>query len=721
MNAREQAAQGQPIAQGTPIEQAVAHHQAGRIADAERLYRDVLAREPGNLDALHLLGVIAAQRGRGDEAVELISQSLAGHPDNFHALNHLGEAYRSQGLVDEAKTCFERALDLKDDYFQAYNNLGNVYQASGRLELAMGCYRKAIEINPKYAESQLNLGNALQESGQFGAAVACYRQALELRPELVEASFNMGNVYKTLRRYDDAITHYRNAIELRPDFAEAHLALARSYHEIADREQAMASFNRVCELRPNDCEARWGMVFTQLALVHDDPAAVDHYRRAFAQGLSELEHWFESDDERIMQGFNAIGTQQPFYLAYEEENNRELLKQYGRLCARLAEPWQREQRLVLRPHKRGKRVRVGIASAHVSDHSVWHAIVKGWCRQLDRDRFDVRIFSLGKITDRETELAKGYASRFEAGLVRPQQWAEAILGDALDVLIYPEIGMDPMTAKLANLRLAPVQMTTWGHPETSGLETIDYYISAADFEPENAQNNYAERLITLPNLGCYYEPLDIAREDIALESLGIDPSAPLFICPGTPFKYAPRHDWIFPAIAKRVSRSQFAFFKYPLENVSKRFTQRLQASFHQAGLDYRDHVIEIEWLSKPRFASLMRQATVYLDTIGFSGFNTAMQAIEAGLPVVTREGRFLRGRLASGILKRIGMTELVPATDAGYVDSAARLALDPKLRDSLCRRLEGLRTELYRDTRWRAAMESCLAGAISGKPSAILR
>ena len=126
-----------------------------------------------------------------------------------------------------------------------------------------------------------------------------------------------------------------------------------------------------------------------------------------------------------------------------------------------------------------------------------------------------------------------------------------------------------------------------------------------------------------------------------------------------------------------------------LENVSKRFTQRLQASFHQAGLDYRDHVIEIEWLSKSRFASLMRQATVYLDTIGFSGFNTAMQAIEAGLPVVTREGRFLRGRLASGILRRIGMTETIAESVNEYVDLAGMLAQDWDLRLALGGRLEG--------------------------------
>jgi predicted O-linked N-acetylglucosamine transferase (SPINDLY family) len=304
---------------------------------------------------------------------------------------------------------------------------------------------------------------------------------------------------------------------------------------------------------------------------------------------------------------------------------------------------------------------------------------------------------LSKTVDRETEIAKSCASRFVQGLVRPQQWAEAILAEPLDILIYPEIGMDPTAAKLANLRLARVQATTWGHPETSGLPTIDYYISAADFEPDGAQANYTERLFALPNLGCCYHPLDIANQDVSLANLGIDAAKPLFVCPGTPFKYAPRHDWIYPAIARELGACQFIFFKYPLETLARRLTQRLEAAFSSAGLAYKDFVVEVPWLSKPQFNSLMRQATGFLDTIGFSGFNTAIQAIECGLPVVTREGRFLRGRLASGVLRRMGMTELIAESEEEYVDLAVRLGRDNTFRTDLQERIKQSRGLLYDD------------------------
>jgi protein O-GlcNAc transferase len=684
-----------PAAPPPAMELAVAHHQGGRIAEAEAIYRQVLDVDPGNLDALHLLGVVSLQRGNAQEAVDLISQSLAKRPNDPNALNHLGEAYRALGFLDEAKTCFEKALALREDFFQAYNNLGNVYQAGGRLDIAMSWYQKALEINPDYAEAHTNLANALQESGQWAAAIACYERALDLQPNLAMAQFNLGNVYKSLRRYDDAIPRFQKTISLNPAWVEAHLALGRCYHEIAERDRAMECFRQVASLQPENPEARWALVLTELALVHDDHGTVEDYRDSFARGLHELERWFDAD--RVKTGFIAVGTQQPFYLAYHEENNREILSQYGRLCHRLAAVWQDEQRLVIRKPKPGKRVRVGLVSAHLSDHSVWHALVKGWCQNLDPERFELNLFSLSKTVDRETEIAKSCASRFVQGLVRPRQWAEAILAGPLDILIYPEIGMDPTAAKLANLRLAPVQATTWGHPETSGLPTIDYYLSGSDFEPEGAQANYAERLFELPNLGCCYHPLDIANEDVPLADLGIDAAKPLFVCPGTPFKYAPRHDWIYPAIARELGECQFIFFRYPLETLARRLMRRLEAAFSSAGLAYKDYVVEVPWLSKPHFNSLMRQATGFLDTIGFSGFNTAIQAIECGLPVVTREGRFLRGRLASGILRRMGTIGLIAESEQEYVNLAVRLGSDDAFRTGLRERIEQSRGLLYDD------------------------
>ena len=253
---------------------------------------------------------------------------------------------------------------------------------------------------------------------------------------------------------------------------------------------------------------------------------------------------------------------------------------------------------------------------------------------------------------------------------------EAIGRQQLDVLIYPEIGMDSVTQKLASLRLAPVQAAAWGHPETSGVPTVDYFLSAEDMEPPQAQYNYSEKLVALPHLGCHIEPRVAAAEPPVLERCGIDLGLPLLLCPGVPFKYAPQYDWIFPEIAARLGACRFVFFAYGAEGPWQRLRARLDSAFAARRLDFAGHVTFLPWQSSSAFQGWLERADVFLYTIGFSGFNTALQAIQRGLPVVTREGRFLRGRLASGPLKRLGLQELVAATEADYVALAVRLVKD---------------------------------------------
>ena len=198
------------------------------------------------------------------------------------------------------------------------------------------------------------------------------------------------------------------------------------------------------------------------------------------------------------------------------------------------------------------------------------------------------------------------------------------------------------------------------------------------------------------------------------ERAGIDPQQPLLVCPGVPFKYAPQHDWIFPEIARRLGRCRFIFFAHWNRILSDRLARRLQAAFTARGLSYERFVTTIPWQTPAGFLGWLRCADVFLDTIGFSGFNTALQAVESGLPVVTREGRFLRGRLASGILKRLGLHELVVPTEQAYVDLAVRLAEDSVHRQAVAARIAGSRAALYQDRTPVRALEDFLVRTAQG-------
>jgi predicted O-linked N-acetylglucosamine transferase (SPINDLY family) len=290
-----------------------------------------------------------------------------------------------------------------------------------------------------------------------------------------------------------------------------------------------------------------------------------------------------------------------------------------------------------------------------------------------------------------------------------------------DVVLFPEIGMDEMSTRLASLRLAPVQLAAWGHPITTGLPTIDGYLSAAAFEPDEARDHYRERLIALPNLGCHYRTLGVIPRAPDIATLRADPQSPLLLCPGTPYKYQPEQDRVYIEIAKRLGRVRLVFFEDMSTGTARMLRERLSRAFSKAGLDPNEFLILAPRLDRPTFFGLMQEADVLLDTIGFSGFNTVMQAIECGLPVVTHRGRFMRGRLGSGVLGRMGLSELVAAMESEYVDLVVRLSQDVPYRAEVRSRIKQLRHVLFDDLEPVRALEAILEDLVKNGVGAMRR
>src|SRR5262249_19493004 len=216
-----------------------------------------------------------------------------------------------------------------------------------------------------------------------------------------------------------------------------------------------------------------------------------------------------------------------------------------------------------------------------------------------------------------------------------------------------------------------------------------------------------ERLVCLPRLGCCFAPSGVEAAAVDLEALGIDPDAPLLLSPGTPYKYAAEHDWVYAAIARRLDKCTIVFFAdsaAPWSQANDIIATRLKGAFAGHGLRFDDHCVVLPWQERAAYFGLMRRAEVMLDTIGFSGFNTAMQAVECGLPIVTREGRFMRGRLAGGVLRALGLAELVAPDEQQYVDLAVALASDRSRRAVASQCIEQRRHTLYNDAQTMLAL-----------------
>ncbi len=244
---------------------AIGHHRAGHWDVAARLYRQVLAIDPGHADSLHLLGVVAYQTGHADQAVVLIRQAIAINAGeaSYHA--NLGNALRGQGRADEAVACYYQAVGLRPESVEVYNNLGAVLREQGKVEAAIDCLHTALRRRPDFCEAHLNLGNALKDQGQLDAASACYNKALELRPDYFEAHTNLGDVFREMGQLDAAVASLQRAIDIRPDCAEAHNNLGVARKQQGRLGEAVLCYRRAIDLRPAYPEAHNNLGIALLA------------------------------------------------------------------------------------------------------------------------------------------------------------------------------------------------------------------------------------------------------------------------------------------------------------------------------------------------------------------------------------------------------------------------------------------------------------------------
>jgi tetratricopeptide (TPR) repeat protein len=267
---------------------AVEHHRAGRLAEAQQLYRQVLAADSRHADCLHLLGVMAAQTGDAASAIDLIGQAI-GVRNDVHVYHiSLGNALRRQGRLADAVAAFRNAATLKPGVAEVHNNIGNVLKEQGKLAEAVTQYRRALGIKPDYAEAHNNLGSALLEQGRIVDAVACYERAVGLKPDVAELHNNLGNARMSQGRLDDAAVHFERALALKAGYAEAHNNLGNVRKKQNRLAEAAAQYECALGLRPGYAEAHNNLGNTLMAQgkLAD---ALTHYQRALELGLDAAE------------------------------------------------------------------------------------------------------------------------------------------------------------------------------------------------------------------------------------------------------------------------------------------------------------------------------------------------------------------------------------------------------------------------------------------------
>jgi len=645
------------------LQKAIACHQAGLLAEAIDHYKKVLKTSPDNARLLTTLGALSLQTGKFEDSLRFNKQSIKIDPKQAIAFAHLGSGYAQLNNPLEALASCDQALVLKPDFIEVYYNRGKVLETLKRYDEALASYHHALALKPDLTEAHYNCGNVLYELQHFAAAVHSYDQAIALRPHYAEAYGNRGNALRELNQPDAALANYQQAIALKPNFADAYNNQGMLFYNLKQFDKAWQSFDQAVKLNPDLKFLYVLRVFSKLRICHWHGLESD---------MAELAATYQSEK----------GMWEPF-LALAIYDNPALQR-------KVAEQWTAKthppQALLpkLAEYPEHDKIRLGYFSADFRNHAVAFLSAELF-EKHDRNRFEIIAFAFGEDTDDEmrTRLKSGFDCFIDIQALSDQEAAQ--LARTMEIDIAIDLGGHTANARtgIFAMRAAPIQVSYLGYAGTMGADYIDYLIADKMVIPAVNRQHYAEKIAFLPDSYMVNDTArQIAETSFSREAFNLPATGFVFCCFNTAFKINADIFSSWMRILGKVPGSVLWLPDYTPMLIDNLKQEAEQCSIAADRLIFARHMPLME-----DHLARLRLADLFLDTLPYNAHTTACDALWAGLPVLTRLGESMAGRVAASLLNAIGLPELITLSQPQYEAQAIELAHQPQ-------KLAAIRTKL---------------------------
>lgn len=650
----------------------------------------------------------ALQRNRPDLALAIAQARTATVPEDAGAWHCQGHALEALGQLEAAESAFERARALDPSLIRFRFSLGLMRFQAGDWHAASRHFAACVRVHPDWKDAWMNLARAQFKSGAAAQAQRSAAQASELAPTDSQALLlQIACAEAAGADPADLLALRQRVAGLQPQNAEAQFLLAMAYWTLRQHAAAHASLARCLQIDPDFLSAHW--LATQL------PPQSQYLDSAERAGF--LAHWragmqriaaLPLESARLRSHCAAI-MQLPtnFHLAYLGEAFVDLQEEYGAVVSRISASICGAAQVPVRPIRRARR-RIGVISAMLHQHSVSKLFMPGFLA-LDRELYEVIGFGLRDARDPWTERYQRELDTLHIGKDSPQNWAQRIASADLDVLVYLDVGMHGLASSLAALRLAPVQAVLWGHPITTGLRTMDWFISCAAMEPADHQRHYSERVLLLPGVGCMFEPPEFSPDPGLLARLRVRGDSVRAACLQNAEKITPVHDPLFAELLARVPDLHLSFVPGLMDSAIPRFRQRLSDACAKRGVDASTRISIHPRMSQAEFAAVTASQDFVLDSMEWSGGVTALETFWLDKPILSLPGQLMRGRHTSAMLGLMQIEDLIALSESDYLERAVRLATDPEWRRQLSARIAERKHRLFRDAGAQNALAAWLA------------
>ncbi len=672
---------------------------AGRLLEAEAALRNLLTQAPDNAQWWYELGLLHSKQARLQEAISALMRSVELDPAAVSRVFELGAMLES--LNDSGAAMREYLGGLP---------VGHRLILQHRVPDAIEAYEAAYRLHPEDAAVTRTLASALRLTGQPGRAAlllghAAYRdQRYSNAIAEFTTAVNLGCVDATAHaelagalgekgRYAEAIDVARAGIALYPDEPGGHRWLARALASENRTEEAIAVAAAAATSlsTPSFLAAERHL---SLPIVYDTVEQIGQWRSRLREGLRQMDAAALSRDN----------ISPNFLLGYQGLDDLPLQREHGTLIRRIMSAscpqWAEAQSTT--PVGANRRIRVGyVFTGNIGIDPLF----LGWMSEHDASGFDVVAYQVGGTVDPLSYYFKTAVSHFRHLPNELEPVCQRIADDRLDVLVFFYIGMSSLVSQLAGLRLAPVQCAAWGHPITTGLPTMDYFISNEMMEPDNGDAHYSEKLVRLPGLGVSLPPPFLPPLVTPRSEFGLPEDAVVYLSIQAASKYLPQYDDVLPAICRRVPNALVVMMERSAAQVMDVLKRRMRGAFARVGLDSERFIRYLPEQEYYPYLDLLQRADVFLDTLGWSGGLTTIDAVTCGLPVVTWPGEFMRGRQSTGILRQMGVVETIAGSVDDYVDIAVRLGREPDWRRQISMDLRNSQGRLFGDRTWQPSLE----------------
>lgn len=663
--------------------------EAHQLADAEANYRQALHLEPKYAQAWNNLASVLQAQGHWPEAESAYTQALTLKADYTLARYNLGLVLQHQSRWDEALVQQVAVIRQSPDFVPAYESLAESFVMTGRFMEAAALWEHLAATQPQPAGYWIQWGHCYQKQGALAQAAVGYQQALVIDAQAVEALRSLGSIALAQSDYAMAVDWFHKVLQINPNHEEAWVQMGHAYKEMGQMDAALNAYKTAYRLAPHPRHLI--RMATTLPPIYQSLDEVAFWRQHFQQEVAAL----FKQTIRLTDPLSEIGTTN-FYLAYQGHNDRQLQQ----LVADLYRPSLPAQLTVSTTLPKGTRKRIGLISGFFYNHSISHYYAS-LLTALAQAEFEIVLLAVpGMKHDEVTAQLRQTADYFQALPHHLPESRRLIAHFDLDVLLYTDIGMEPFTYFLAFTRLAPIQAVLAGHPVTTGIPTMDYFISHEITELPEAQEHYSEQLVRLPGFPVSYPRPVLPVTYKSRAELGLPAERHIYLCPMTLFKIHPDFDATIAQILTLDPLGEVMFFRYRETNLHV----LLQERFSHTLAAFMERIQFLPWAAGEDFFSVLYQADVVLDSFPFGGGSTHFLSLATGTPLITWPGTYLRGRSGAAILNELGLNELIAKDPQHFAEVAVNTAQNPAKQQALRAQILAGHEHLYNNSSGVAAL-----------------